>query len=122
MMSNGISSFSLSKGGFYGSGGSRAAAGGAPQHHPEAMARQADVSDLNQLMTEVETLETELRAHGNALSTRTIEIKSLIKKTISNPKVREMLNRLEIKGEPVWGLSSKERDLVRAAKIKYMAS
>ena len=86
------------------------------------MARQADVSDLNQLMTEVETLETELRAHGNALSTRTIEIKSLIKKTISNPKVREMLNRLEIKGEPVWGLSSKERDLVRAAKIKYMAS
>jgi hypothetical protein len=52
----------------------------------------------------------------------TIEIKSRIKKTISNPKVREMLTRLEIKGEPVWGLSSKERDLVRAAKIKYMSS
>lgn len=73
-------------------------------------------------MTEVETLETELRTHGNVLSTRTIEIKSLIKKTISNPKVREMLDRLEIKGEPVWGLSAKERDLVRAAKIKYRAA
>jgi hypothetical protein len=73
-------------------------------------------------MAEVDTLEAELRTHGNVLSTRTIEIKSLIKKTISNPKVREMLNRLEIKGEPVWGLSSKERDLVRAAKIKYMES
>jgi hypothetical protein len=73
-------------------------------------------------MVEIENLEMELLTHGAQLSTRVIEIKSVIKKTISNPKVREMLDRLEIKGEPVWGLSSKERDLVRAAKIKYMAS
>jgi hypothetical protein len=73
-------------------------------------------------MADVENLETELRVHGNTLSTKTIELKSAIKKTISNPKVRALLNRLEIKGEPVWGLSSKERDLVRAAKAMYTKS
>lgn len=73
-------------------------------------------------MAEVDNLETELRTHGSVLSTKTIEIKSAIKKTISNPKVQALLNRLEIKGEPVWGLSSKERDLVRAAKVKYTES
>lgn len=73
-------------------------------------------------MADVENLETELRVHGNTLSTKTIELKSAIKKTISNPKVQALLSRLEIKGEPVWGLSSKERDLVRAAKLLYTKS
>ena len=73
-------------------------------------------------MADVENLETELRSLGNVVNARSIEVKSRMKKTISNPKVRELLNRLEIKGEPVWGLSSKERDLVRAARLKYMTS
>ena len=74
-------------------------------------------------MGDVEILETELRTLGPAtVSSRTIEIKARIKKLISNPHVREILNRLEIKGQPVWGLSSKERDLVRSAREKYMAS
>jgi hypothetical protein len=94
----------------------------APPHHPEAIARQADISGLAQIMQEIETMEQELRTLGNVVNSRTIEIKTKIKKSISNPKVREMLNRLEIKGEPVWGLSSKERDLVRAAKQKYLSS
>ena len=63
----------------------------------------------------------ELRGIPNVTS-RSIEIKARIKKLISNPQVHEMLNRLEIKGQPVWGLSSKERDLVRTARDKYMAS
>ena len=108
------------QGGFYGSGGSRVTT--APQHHPEAIARQADISGLAQIMQEIEAMEQELRTLGNVVNSRTIEIKTKIKKSISNPKVREMLNRLEIKGEPVWGLSSKERDLVRAAKQKYLSS
>ena len=112
---------SSGQGGFYGSGGARASAGAVP-HHPEAVARQADIAELSKIMSDVDALESELRSLGSSVTTRTIEIKARIKKTISNPKVREMLNRLEIKGEPVWGLSSKERDLVRAAKIKYMAS
>jgi hypothetical protein len=73
-------------------------------------------------MSEIDILDQELRSLGGVVNTRTIEIKTKIKKSISNPRVREILNRLEIKGEPVWGLSSKERDLVRAAKQKYLSS
>jgi hypothetical protein len=51
-------------------------------------------------MADVENLENDLRNLGSVVSSRTIEIKARIKKTISNPKVREILNRLEIKGEP----------------------
>jgi hypothetical protein len=73
------------------------------------------------IMDTIELLENELRTIGtNVVNNRTIEIKARMKKTISNPQVRELLNRLEIKGEPVWGLSSKERDLVRTARQKYM--
>ena len=78
--------------------------------------------DLAQIMNTIESLENELRSLGPVVNTRTIELKAKMKKTISTPKVRELLNRLEIKGEPVWGLSAKERDLVRSAKMKYMAS
>ena len=112
---------SQGQGGFYGSGGSRIASS-APTHHPEAIARQADIMELAQIMNSLEDLEVELRSLGQVVNTRTIELKAKMKKTVSNPKVRELLNRLEIKGEPVWGLSSKERDLVRSAKEKYIAS
>jgi hypothetical protein len=40
-------------------------------------------------------------------------------KLIANKQMNDLLNRLEIKGEPVWGLSTKERDLVRAARERY---
>ena len=65
------------------------------------------------------TLENEMRTLGSAVSSRSIEVKARISKLISNKQVNELLNRLEIKGEPVWGLSTKERDLVRAARAKY---
>ena len=107
-------------GGFYGSGGSRVV--GAPSHHPEALARQADVTKLASIMKEIESLESELLKIDSGVSSRAIEIKAKIRKTISNPSVRQLLDRLEIKGEPVWGLSAQERDLVRAAKQKYYAS
>lgn len=94
----------------------------APTHHPEATARQADIMDLAQIMNTVESIENEIRSLGPVVNSRTIELKAKLKKSISTPKVRELLNRLEIKGEPVWGLSAKERDLVRAARMKYMAS
>ena len=93
-----------------------------PAHHPEALAQQADVATLSKIMAEVEQLENDLMTLGNAVSSRSIEIKSRLKKTISNPRVRDLLNRLEIKGEPVWGLSREERTLVRKAKDKYLSS
>ena len=109
------------QGGFYGSGGSRVLTN-KPAHHPEALAQQADVATLSKIMAEVEQLENDLMTLGNAVSSRSIEIKSRLKKTISNPRVRDLLNRLEIKGEPVWGLSREERTLVRKAKDKYLSS
>ncbi len=35
-------------------------------------------------------------------------------------KVKELLGRLEIKGEPVWGLDISEREIVRELREKYM--
>jgi len=109
------------QGGFYGSGGSRVISG-KPTHHPEALAQAADVATLSSIMAEVELLESELRSLGNSVTSRSIEIKSKVKKTISNPKVRDLLNRLELRGEPVWGLSREERALVRKVKEKYLSS
>ena len=109
------------QGGFYGSGGARLKTV-TPAHHPEAVARQTDVEALSKIMNDLESIEQELRSLGNVLNSRTIELKAKLKRTISNPSVLELLNRLEIKGEPVWGLSGKERDLVRAARQKYMSS
>lgn len=56
------------------------------------------------------------------MNAKTIELKARISKLIQNKQVHELLSRLEIKGEPVWGLSTKERDLVRAVRAKYNRS
>lgn len=113
---------SQGQGGFYGSGGSRAAKQSQPIHHPEALARVADIKELSKIMENVESMENELRNLGSVVNSRSIELRARLKKTISNPMVLELLNRLEIKGEPVWGLSTKERDLVRLARGKYSAT
>lgn len=112
---------SFGQGGYYGSGGARIASSAAV-FHPEALARQQDVIDLSNIMQEVFLLENQLRSYNGVVNSKTIELKSKIKKTISNPKVADLLKRLEIKGSPVWGLSTEERDLVRLAKQKYMSS
>lgn len=105
---------STGQGGFYGSGGSRAAgASNAPTHHPEAIANQSDLTELARIVADVEVLENELRSLGTSVTSRSIEIKARIKKMISNPRVKDILNRLEIKGQPVWGLSSKGLQLLK---------
>eukprot|EP01041_Mallomonas_annulata_P012337 gene12337-25955_t len=106
----------VGQGGFYGSGGARKAGDNTPHSiHPKAVARIADVESLATIMDEVQAL-------GGVVNAKTIDLKSKIRKTISNPQVRELLNKLEIKGEPVWGLSSEERELVKSARTKYAAS
>lgn len=109
------------QGGFYGSGGSRVNNSKVP-HHPELMASQKDIQELAQILSGIDSLENELRTLGSTVNSKSIEIKAKIKKQISNPHVRAILDRLEVKGQPVWGLSSKERDLVRLARQKYIAS
>lgn len=94
---------SQGQGGFYGSGGSRIATS-SPTHHPEATARMADIMELKQLMESISILEGELFSLGPVVSSRTIEIKARIKKMVSNPKVRDLINKLEIKGDLYNGI------------------
>lgn len=68
---------------------------------------------------EVQSLELELQSIGDVVNSQTIELKARLKKLTASKAMNELLGRLEIKGEPVWGLSAKERDLVRAARRKY---
>ena len=44
-----------------------------------------------------------------------------LKKLMTGDEVTELLSSLEMGGEPVWGLSTKERRLVREAKEKIHA-
>jgi hypothetical protein len=67
----------------------------------------------------VAQLEGELLTLDSAVTSRSIELKARVAKLASSKQMNEILKRLEIKGEPVWGLSTKERELVRAARARY---
>jgi glutamine amidotransferase PdxT len=83
------------------------------------LALAADVQKITAVMKELETLEGLLEAGGDAkTSKRSIELKSSIKKLMTQPDVLESLNRLEAQGAPVWGLSSNERELIITAREK----
>jgi len=73
-------------------------------------------------MNEVEILENLLLnddpKNDAVVSNKTIEIRTNIKKLMTSKDFRESLDRLEIEGQPVWGLSSDERDLITQARAK----
>lgn len=70
-------------------------------------------------MLKVTDLEAKLVGMGNDVTTESIAIKNQINKLVRNPSVKALLERLEIKGEPVWGLSVSEREIVKDLKAKY---
>ena len=75
------------------------------------------------VMNEVDKLEGILERENeecgdSAPSGKSIELRGSIKKVMADPKVIECLDRLEVQGEPVWGLSSSERDLIQMARQK----
>eukprot|EP01083_Nonionella_stella_P009316 26886_1 len=109
------------QGGFYGSGGARVSKL-ETEHRPEMLALAADVENLTLVMEEIykldEELEKEKEQHEGQLTGKTLEISSKIKKVMTSNDVMDCLNRLEVDGEPVWGLSSEERDLVHYARMK----
>ena len=88
------------------------------------LALAADVTNITNTMKEVETLEqllhdeTTTTNNSGEISGRTIEIKSKIKKACTNPEFMESLNRLELNGEPIWGLSGDEREMIMNARTK----
>lgn len=45
-----------------------------------------------------------------------IAVKAALKKKASGKEMTALLKRLELKGQPVWGLSVSERDLVKEAR------
>ncbi|CAM9445642.1 unnamed protein product [Chrysoparadoxa australica] len=110
------------QGGFYGSGGARAMADPKSNHRPEAVARMADITHLQGIMEDVAVMEAELARAGKDVSSKTIELKSAIKKSLSSPGMVELLGRLEINNQPVWGLTQQERELVREARQKFNMS
>ncbi|GMI35373.1 hypothetical protein TeGR_g4732 [Tetraparma gracilis] len=104
---------STGQGGYYGSGGSRSLGRDkSSPHRPEAVAHAQDVAVLEGISGEVEVLEASLLAHGDAVSNATIELSAKLKKMVTQGSVMEVLDKLEFKGEPVWGLSERERELV----------
>ena len=83
------------------------------------VAMAQDVAAVEHTMEELERLESLLEREGSGeVSGRSIEIKNSIKKLMTNAEFLEVLNRLEVNGEPVWGLSISERELVEAARNK----
>lgn len=109
------------QGGFYGSGGARASKL-ETEHKPEMVALAADVENLTLVMEEIykldAMLEEEKESADSSITGKSLEISSKIKKIMTSVDVMDCLNRLEVEGEPVWGLSSEERDLVHAARQK----
>ena len=79
----------------------------------------ADVEKIAAVMDQLDALEAELREEGkDSVSSKSLELKANIKKLMTAPDVTEALDRLEIQGEPVWGLSSDEREMIVLAREK----
>jgi hypothetical protein len=87
-------------------------------HRPELLALASDVDHVVQVMMEVQQLEELLEDDLN----KSMEARGSIKKLMTAPDFMETLERLEcVKGEPVWGLSQQERELIAAARDKVNA-
>mmetsp|Transcript_15175 Transcript_15175/g.18261 ORF Transcript_15175/g.18261 Transcript_15175/m.18261 type:complete len:174 (-) Transcript_15175:64-585(-) len=121
------------QGGFYGSGGARhitptehAVRQEKMQDRRELLAVATDVQNVEHVMTEVDRLgsileieEAEHTDEKHPVSGKSIEIKSAIKHLMTSHDFMESLNRLECSdGEPIWGLSVEERELVMEARSK----
>jgi len=86
-------------------------------HRPELLAVASDVEHVYHVMQEVTALE-ELLENEDDLN-KSMEARGSIKKLMTSPDLMETLERLEcVKGEPKWGLSLDERELIQAARNK----
>jgi len=105
------------QGGFYGSGGARVKKEGF-EWNSKAVAQLEDINALRQVMDEVATLEETVAAVSDPLSEAVIETKQTIKRLMTQPATVALVEKLEMGGAPVWGLSTSERDLVKDARRK----
>jgi ABC-type uncharacterized transport system ATPase component len=82
----------------------------------KVLAMAADVQTMQSTAKELALLEnlllSEQESAAGGVTNKTIELKNSMKKLITSPDLNEALNNLEIQGEPVWGLSSEEREMI----------
>lgn len=90
------------------------------EHHVELLALAADVEKVDVTMKELDVLESELQTSGDTdkVSGKSIEIRQSIKKLMTNPMFLESLSRLEMNGQPIWGLNTDEREMITLAREK----
>ena len=74
---------------------------------PKLVPELLDIAEVAALMEEINELEAKLVGMGDDVSTESIAIKNEINRKVRNPSVKALLERLEIKGEPVWGFLSR---------------
>jgi len=79
-----------------------------------------DIAQLTQVMEKIIDLEDQLAAannsSGSSINERVIEIKASLRRKTTGPVMQQLLERLEINGQPRWGLSTSERQLVHQAR------
>ncbi len=96
------------------------------------LAMAHDVQTVRLVMQELDLLESLLRneeeskSSGSSssdvvLSPKSMEIKNSIKKLMTSTDFLESLNNLEVQGEPAWGLSCEEREMIILAREKLNA-
>lgn len=106
------------QGGYYGAGGSRAVGALNVKHRSDALAHVEDIAKMRTIMTEVHEMETQLATISEKDIAIKIQIKGNVKKKMTSREMFDLLGKLEMKGEPVWGLSQTERELVKEARRK----
>jgi len=74
-------------------------------------------------MSDIEVLEDQLATsignHGSSINEQSIELKAALRRKASGQQISTLLKRLEINGEPRWGLSASEREVVVNAREKF---
>ena len=89
------------------------------EHHTELLALAADVEKIDVTMKELEVLESLLSSEEtNKVTSKSIELRQNIKKLMTSPEFLDSLNRLEVNGQPIWGLNSDEREMITLAREK----
>lgn len=101
------------------------------------LAMAHDVQTVRLVMQELDLLESLLRneeesksttgssgspsSGSDAVSPKSMEIKNSMKKLMTSTDFLESLNNLEVQGEPAWGLSCEEREMIVLAREKVNA-
>lgn len=74
-------------------------------------------------MKDLEELENILDGESSdGISGKNIELRNTIKKLMTAKEFLDTLSRLEVQGEPVWGLSESEREMIIIAREKVNSS